>query len=63
MENILKSALNDTIWLALVLVATLFALLFYIVLKWEKRVNLDQETSLNMSDVALVSLEAICQQG
>ncbi|KAJ8931043.1 hypothetical protein NQ314_016071, partial [Rhamnusium bicolor] len=64
-ENIYYMTFTNKVWIASLVVLVIFAVVLYILLNWEANyLNENQkQKKFTISDITLISLEAVCQQG
>ncbi|CAH1364131.1 unnamed protein product [Tenebrio molitor] len=64
MKNIFLITFNLSVWVASVVVLAVFAVAVNIILNWETRNKQKvKQNKYGVSDVTLIALEAVCQQG
>ncbi|XP_064211385.1 uncharacterized protein LOC103313532 [Tribolium castaneum] len=63
-KNIFLITLNSNVWVASTVILAVFALVVYVILNWEaKNKEKVKQNKYSVSDVTLIALEAVCQQG
>lgn len=61
--NIFTLPFSRAVWLVSAALIALISLLLYSAFRWEFRGTTDEQENANWSDVLLLSLGAVCQQG
>ncbi|KAG5893067.1 hypothetical protein JTB14_014846 [Gonioctena quinquepunctata] len=64
-ENIYLMTFTAKVWIASFAILFIFGIVLFLLLKWEKKYfgHKDRKRTYTVSDITLMSLEALCQQG
>ncbi|KAJ8944992.1 hypothetical protein NQ318_010194, partial [Aromia moschata] len=63
-DNIYYTTFDNQVWIATLVILLIFATVLYVLLNWENNnLNDRKDRKCTVSDITLLSLEAVCQQG
>ncbi|XP_023026955.2 ionotropic receptor 75a [Leptinotarsa decemlineata] len=62
-ENIYWMTFTNKVWIASIIILIIFGTFLFYLLNWEKRKSQSGRRTYTVSDITLMSFEAVCQQG